>query len=583
MIFRNIRYFVLFFAFWVMMPAQSFAQPACDPSNRLGLDFCNCLMYPNGGQPGFRVIAPIFQCFTDTTLVNDTTTTPAKQRPRGIIPNAAYRIFTDSTMFNLFRTIIISMYSLAVLFLGFKIYLGEMREIKKEIFVNLFKLAGVIYFMGQAHNIYLMLLNAMMALSDALVYAGSGVRATFQSIPAYANTAGGQNFWSQCVNPGTPTLPTTTLHMWNLWDCTFNYLIGLSDWTNVLKVSGILTFGLLFSYTLGTGVIIFLLIIYFVGSIISAMLRFLQSFLMAMMAISFLFLIGYLFVPLVLFKQTFSYFQKWLHYIIGAVFTPVLSMAFMLLALVALDVLLFTGKDSLFAKVMYNKALGTGYENLNYTVDQSNSAFVAASALKQNQFLSVGNVSHDNLQQAGCTGKAMHGGIIATVRKSNETGTQTENALPAPNARIGNQFYGLHLVECINPNDTKPEPPGCTPLAPPGTVGAPPENVSGTGIWAQFPGATPQTLYTYISGVLYSVAVACMLAYIINAIMNYLPDLVDGVVSQGTGIGKQIAGAALPGQSAVGGAFGSAFSNVFQNSGKLNAFVRNMFVRPIIK
>lgn len=569
MIFKNIRYFALVLIFLAFMPAQSFAQapPPCNPAARLGLDFCNCLMFPNGGQPGFKVIAPIFQCFTDTTLVNDTSVTPNRPRPRGIIPNAAYKIFTDSTMFNVFRTIIISMYSLAVLFLGFKIYLGEMKDIKKEIIVNLLKLAGVIYFMGQAQNIYLMLLNAMIGMSDIVVEAGSGLRAAFQAIPAYANTAGGQNFWSQCINPGTPTLPTTTLHMWNMWDCTFNYLIGLSDWTSTLQFSGILTFGLLLSFTLGTGAIILLLIVYFVGSIISALLRFLQSFIMAVMAISFLFLIGYLFVPLVLFKQTFSYFQKWLHYIIGAVLTPVMSMAFMLLALVALDVVLFTGRTSLFSRIAYN------FENYTYNTAQSNSAFVAASRNQQNQFMSIGNVSNDNLNSAGCTGKAMHGGILGTVRKDNQTGTQTETNLPAPNARIGNQFYGLHLVQCINPDNTKPDPPGCTPAD---------VYSAGTGLWEQYPApdGTPQTLYKYVSNILYSIAVACLMAYIINNIMNYLPNLVDGVVAQGTGIGKQIAGAALPGQSVVGGAFNSAFSSVFQNSGKLNSVVRNMFVRP---
>lgn len=570
MILKNIRYFVFLFAFLAFLPTLSFAQAPCNPATRLGLDFCNCLMYPNGGQPTFKVVAPIYQCFTDTTLVNDTSVSPAQMRPRGIIPNAAYKIFTDSTMFMVFRTIIISLYSLAVLFLGFKIYLGEMRDIKKEMFLNLFKLAGVIYFMGQAHNVYLMLLNAMIGMSDIVVDAGSGLRAAFQAVPTYANAAGGMNFWSQCLNPGTPTLPTTTLQMWSMWDCTFNYLIGLSDWQSTLQFSGILTFGMLFSFTLGTGAIILLLIVYFVGSLIGALLKFLQTFLMAVMAISFLFIIGYLFVPLVLFKQTFGYFQKWLHYVIGAVLTPVMSMAFMVLALVVLDVVLFSGAQSLSGRIV------NGFENLNYSDNQNNSAFVAASRNVQNQFLSVGNVSNDNLNSSGCTGQAMHGGIIATVRKTDETGTLTENNIPAPNARVGNQFSGLHLVACIDPNDTKPDPPGCTPV---GTNAL----AAGTGLWEQFPTYTPQTLYIYVSNILISVAACCLLAYIINAIMGYLPNLVDGVVAQGTGIGKQIAGAALPGQSVVGGAFNSAFSSVFQNSGRLNSVVRNMFVKPTIK
>lgn len=597
MIFQNIKRFIFVLLFLAVMPSSSYAAPAaCNALH--GLAFCNCAMFPNApaagaplgtlgtplGSPGIGVFAPLYECFTDTTMVNDTSTAPPRVRPRGIIPHAAYKIFTDSNVFTIFRTIIISMYSLAVLFLGFKIYMGEMRDMKKEIFLVIFKLCAVIYFLNKAPTLYIDLLNFMTGLSDIVTDAGSGLRGAIHLVPAYTNTStstlGGLNFWGRCVAPsaGIPVSPTTTLHLWQMWDCTFNYLIGLSDVSNTLSgvpnpglaFSGILTFALLLSLTIAPGMIILLLVLYFVSTIIGLLMRFLQTFIMSVMAVSFLFLIGYLFIPLILFRKTYHYFETWLKHVIGALLTPVIMMGFMIMALVALDVVLFTGKNSLFAKIVYDS------QNRDYNSTQTNSAFREASGKRQDQFFALARVSYDNHSSAGCTGNAVDGGVLGTVRKSTTSGTSTYANIFPTDANIGNEFKGLHLVSCSANPPAATDPPGCTP---PGATGITP----GSGLWEGYPGATPPTLYKYVSGIMYAVAVACLLVYILHAVMGYLPNLVNGIVSQGSGIGQAIAGAALPGQETMGKAFNSMSSSMLSNSGKLNAAIKNTFVRPKMK
>ena len=148
----------------------------------------------------------------------------------------------------------------------------------------------------------------------------------------------------------TCSLPLETdpsLIVWDRVDCALHILIGgiLGPYAatfglGAFFLSSIVTdaFGL-FIAMLG-----FFMIIQFVFAIIRAVYIFIMSY----MAFSLMALVAPLFLPLLLFRVTKGYFEKWLKLTIGFVLQPIFIFVYLAMLLAAYDTVIYTGPYSLF-------------------------------------------------------------------------------------------------------------------------------------------------------------------------------------------------------------------------------------------
>lgn len=584
-------------------------EPACAASTQ-GMDYCMCLIYRKApGPPPVPYPPPrpevtpavasiLYRCMTDTTA-----STVAPNYPKGLIPYVTYKGLKDSGLKTVFSQIIIAFLTLAVAIFGMRVTLGHVSNLKTESIYLLFKIAGVMYFVSNAPDLYISMIKSTTQLTDAITKTSTPLRASIGN--------GITNFWNQCtVKPvdGTPlgTAPTDTAQMWGMWDCMLNYLIGFAG-NNTLLV-GILGFASLLMYAMPTGIFIMILIMYAVGSIIKLFMMFMQTYLLCILALSFMFVIGFMFVPLIVFRGTYTFFLKWVNMCFSFILTPMMMMGFMTMCLVMFDVVLFTGDNSLFEKILagtksdFYHIAGSDPGIANPISYADNTAFRPAT-------LTQGQVDHYNKfdpktpAAVVCNSVAQPG--LANSMDVTQTGGSSYTNATAGTARTAIQYKALNFIYCAENNYkcdplthqwmldpaltgdsiNNLSPAGCTPLNVPGRVPVPPAppppapptipdctvapyNTLDPPDIAFWPVTNPQTgdqgipltsiggnagLYTtttvwkYISGILYACAAAALMAYAMLAIMKYLPRLVQGIVSQGSNVADMITG----GQSAV--------------------------------
>lgn len=533
---------------------------AADPcANKQGYDYCMCLMYPNGVllPPAKAFAAPLYSCFTDTTQVTIAPATTAY--PRGLIPYAVYKGLKDSNLSKLLKNIVYSMLSMSVALFGIRIFFGLATEIKAETIYLVMKVAAIAYFFSSAPKLYLDMLNVMKQFMDIMVTSSAGLRAAITDQDA--------SFWKACVKDVSGTLtnaaPANSTELWQMWDCAFNYLVGLtpdsplSNTKTITAFMGIVGFAMLLAGTLAAGVLVLLIILYLVTGLFGLVLKFLQTVILAVLALSFMFIVGYMFVPLILFKQTYQYFHKWLNLCISYILTPVLAIAFMCLALVLVDITIFTGKSSLF-EMMVKNARTKVYDEAG-----ANSPFNVVLSNVTDKYNNVFGVDNANNAGVACDGDSLaQGGMFSSRISPSNPGSVSLQKWRATTSSVGFELKSLYLTQCTNSDPDNPSPIGCrayntavgpgladiytdTTVATPGYAGG--QNLGGNNTWL------------YVKQVLTASAVAALVVYILNALFPYIPKLINGLVSQGMDTSRIMDSNKIIGQDKLGTLIGKSF------------------------
>ena len=96
------------------------------------------------------------------------------------------------------------------------------------------------------------------------------------------------------------------------------------------------------------GVVIFFLGIWMLFSFMMMLLGAVHTYLMAVMMICLLVIVGVLFCPLIMFKNTFDIFQKWVRMLTANLIIPVVLFAYANVMLSAFDIVLYSGEHSVF-------------------------------------------------------------------------------------------------------------------------------------------------------------------------------------------------------------------------------------------
>lgn len=216
--------------------------------------------------------------------------------------------------------------TLATVILGVMLVSGMVEKPSRDVFVFLFKMGCVLFFIQPTTvlDIFNMGLDSMDGLTD-MMYNYSFF------------TSGGR-----CFDSAT---------LWDRLDCTLDVLIGTVKDGGGSSIQGV-SRGLMHFFasniaSTSLGAVIGMLGFYVTFTVLFAAIKSIHTYLAAIIALAFLLMLAPMFVPMIMFKQTRSYFDKWMRIAISFILQPVILFAFLSLMLVAMDTMMLTGSGSL--------------------------------------------------------------------------------------------------------------------------------------------------------------------------------------------------------------------------------------------
>ncbi len=434
------------------------------------LQYCDNM---RGQYPG-QFLYPLILCLTEP--------------PSGFIPSTTTAVMQNLSTFYLpaIRALAIFL----VCWFGLKLMLGDIQNIKGDTFTMLFKISGVFYFCDNASTIYTDIIAMMNNLNDII---------------------------SQIIiQSATHVFCTSSNPPWTLWqdlDCIIGWVLGIGI---VAAVLGLIAIILLIIFTGGTGIPIVFAIFYLIATVFFAIARFAQYYIMSVMSLSFMFVLGYLFVPLLFFRHSFQYFQKWLAYCIAYMLIPFVMYAYVALLFVVLDDAIYSGPTS----IMYEIAGAQKVANMQ-------SGAPATNPLNAIQGPKNGNGSNTKYyvtqkHSVFKFGIEKHGDTVASDVGSG--GTMGDNGQSAE--QFNSEKHDTMLDSAFS---------------------------NGSIDWNSLAldQGDGKTVEQYQIDIALSIFVAALLAYIMLSLMSYIPEVASSLVSQGTQAGKQIVKAEVFGEAAV--------------------------------
>ncbi|MCI5049443.1 MAG: type IV secretion system protein [Rickettsiales bacterium] len=216
--------------------------------------------------------------------------------------------------------------TLAVTLFGALILTQQLEKPNRDTFVTLVKLASVLYFVKPETVTWLFEsgLDAMDGLTDLVFQFGKG-----------ANSP-------RCIDNAT---------VFDRIDCMLDVLIGIvkpegqgNNGNNYVGISR----GLLFFFASsmfskgGAGMIIGLVGFYTVATFTMATIKSIHTYLSAIVALSFILCFAPLFVPMLMFKVTRTYFDKWHKITTAFILQPVILFGFLSFMMIAMDKMLLS-------------------------------------------------------------------------------------------------------------------------------------------------------------------------------------------------------------------------------------------------
>lgn len=441
--------------------------------------------------PG-QIIYPFVQCLTEY--------------PDGFIPATTIAFMNSPAIVNFFLPAVSAMAAVLVMVFGIKLMLGDVQNLKGDAFTLLFKIGGVLYFLTNAVPLY----------GDILT-----IMATFNNtVGTLIQTAAPNAFCSSATNT-----------LWQDFDCIFEFILGVGA---VVAIAGIVIVILLLIFTAGTGIVIVIAILHLLATFFFSILRFIQVYVMAVMALSFIYVMGFLFVPLLFFKDTFRYFQRWLAYIMGYVLIPLLMYTYMGMLFVIIQVTIFTGPNSIFYEVFGAKPNASGQLTMPNGTDT-----VDPTKPDSNPFGNVQcakNCTPSSPNDTNCPNKYCTTQNYSVAHAGVESHSQ---AVPTDVGVGGNMNYNGQTAHQFNSSghSTMVDLP----------IGF---NLLDLTAMAYDQGDN-KSVKQYLIDICISVVVAALLAYIMFSLMGYIPELASSLVSSGTHAGSQVTKAAVFGEAAV--------------------------------
>lgn len=145
-------------------------------------------------------------------------------------------------------------------------------------------------------------------------------------------------------------ISSSSLEVWDRVDCALEQLIG-GIFAPDSIMAGITGFLVICLFSGSVGIFVALLGFLLIGQFLYALAQALYIYITSYIAFAFMVLISPLFIPLLLFRATKAYFEKWLKLTIGFMLQPIFLFAYLAMLLAAFDTIVYTGPTSLYRTI----------------------------------------------------------------------------------------------------------------------------------------------------------------------------------------------------------------------------------------
>lgn len=267
-----------------------------------------------------------------------------------IVREAAYTF-----IFEIFPPVEMAIYAfltLTIIFFGVTMLMGAIEKPGRDSMIYLLKFAAVIYFTA---NMWEILYWFVGAPGDA----GADAGALGQLVDIVTQFT--------LFDFATPLRCPAGEIVWARVDCMLDVIVGVN--TDNSLSDGMLAFFFHNFFVGSVGVIIALLGIWMLFAFVIGMLTAIHTYIMAFILVCFLVIVGILFLPLVMFKGTYDYFQRWTRMTIANMIIPMVLFAYMNVMLSAMDIVLYSGEHSVFRVFAGDAVDGDGFNIHSYMYD----------------------------------------------------------------------------------------------------------------------------------------------------------------------------------------------------------------------
>lgn len=243
----------------------------------------------------------------------------------GLIPAVVKKIIATGSPYKTFyNTLIYGTILLAVVLFALKMIMGSLLSLPKESMTLVLKIGGVLLFFSQYETIYIQMLELLSGLVNIVGTAAGNI----------GNTCG--------VDAAGAYI---SADIWARWDCLFQKFTGL---IGGYLGGGMIMYATSLLFTNSTGFAMFFGLGYIIVSLLLLAMRLVYNYLVGIIAVSFIYLLAPLFVPLIFFGQTYQKFATWFKLMLAYLMQPMFIILFSVLMLTALEFAIFVGPTSLY-------------------------------------------------------------------------------------------------------------------------------------------------------------------------------------------------------------------------------------------
>jgi len=237
------------------------------------------------------------------------------------------------TIYRFFEPVMTAVIILAIVIFGIKMATGATRHPLSEMVFLGIKVVFVAHFASMPDEY----IDAIFVITEELM-----------NIVTENLTEGGVAF--SCANPNLPAPPSGEYEVWYEIDCILLSFLGFSGAGTIFSAlfglfSSIAFSGYLGIYIATTGISAFI-------GFLFAILRVTYIYVSSLLGIAFLLLLSPMFIPMILFKDTTQYFDKWLKLLSAFILQPVIQVAFVVFMVHVFNVVLFTSPTISIAKAL---------------------------------------------------------------------------------------------------------------------------------------------------------------------------------------------------------------------------------------
>lgn len=238
-----------------------------------------------------------------------------------------------------------------VVLYGVLLAAGMVENVKRDSIVVLLKVAFVAFFAANLEMIYFWVIDAMDGLIDL-----------------YFD-------FTNSMDEGKCSQVSNGFGPFKRLDCLLDLVIGIKSgsyqgsYSQKISGDGVSRGFINFFFKAGVssslGMLIAAVGFFIVYTLIFTIIKITFMYLMAIIGISFVVMIGPMFIPLVLFKSTKSYFDSWLKMLVSFGLQPVIMFAYVAMMIIAFDKAVFSGSNSLMSSIVGTEASSGSSMNLN--------------------------------------------------------------------------------------------------------------------------------------------------------------------------------------------------------------------------